>query len=86
MALGQLGPGATHVGKIEQRADQKIEFSFDHLLDVHEVAELLGVPASWVYKNVRRPGANRLPVIRVGKYLRFVEADVRTWIERMRRA
>lgn len=44
----------------------KLEHEPERLLRVEEVAELLRVPASWVYRN-----ANDLKAYRVGKYLRF---------------
>ena len=44
----------------------KLEHEPEKLLRVEEVAELLRVPASWVYRN-----ADDLRAYRVGKYLRF---------------
>ena len=44
----------------------KLEHEPETLLRVEEVAELLRVPASWVYRN-----ADDLKAYRVGKYLRF---------------
>jgi excisionase family DNA binding protein len=55
-----------------------------HLLNVHEVAELLQVPVSWVYERVRKRSLDRLPGYRLGKYWRFREADIQSWIERQR--
>ena len=54
------------------------------LLNVHQVAELLQVPVSWVYERVRKRSLERLPGYRLGKYWRFREAEVLTWIERQR--
>jgi excisionase family DNA binding protein len=54
------------------------------LLTVEEVAELLNVPASWVYGKTRRRSVGRIPGFRLGKYWRFREADVFAWIERQR--
>jgi len=51
------------------------------LLTVHEVAELLKVPVSWVYERTRRRGAERLPHIKLGKYLRFRREDVLGWLD-----
>jgi excisionase family DNA binding protein len=53
----------------------------NHLLTVREVAELLQVPVSWVYERVRKRSLERLPGYRLGKYWRFREAEVLTWIE-----
>jgi len=54
------------------------------LLTVEEVAELLKVPASWVYERTRRRGHERLPGFRLGKCWRFDESEVRAWLERQR--
>jgi excisionase family DNA binding protein len=51
------------------------------LLTVQQVAELLQVPVSWVYERVRKRSLERLPGYRLGKYWRFREAEVWTWIE-----
>ncbi len=53
----------------------------DRLLTVHEVADLLHVPVSWVYGRTRKRSVGRLPGIRLGKYWRFREEEVRTWVE-----
>jgi len=55
------------------------------LLTVHEVAELLNVPVSWVYERTRRRGAERLPHLKVGKYLRFRLHEVESYLEALRR-
>ena len=36
-----------------------------------DLAEYLGVPVGWVYKKTRRQGAERIPHLKLGKYLRF---------------
>jgi len=51
------------------------------LLTPQEVADLLGVPISWVYKRSERAASNRLPHIKLGKYLRFERAALERWIE-----
>jgi excisionase family DNA binding protein len=56
------------------------------LLTVHEVAELLQVPTSWVYERTRRGDSNQLPHLKLGKYLRFEQATVAEFIRRQRRA
>lgn len=55
------------------------------LLTVHEVAGFLRVPPSWVYERTRHRGRDRLPHIKVGKYLRFRPSDVETYLETLRR-
>jgi excisionase family DNA binding protein len=54
------------------------------LLTVHEVAELLKVPVSWVYEHTRKRGLAKLPHLKLGKYLRFEEPAVREFLERQR--
>jgi len=55
------------------------------LLTVHDVAGFLRVPASWVYERTRRRGRERLPHVKVGKYLRFRLSDLETYLETLRR-
>lgn len=52
------------------------------LLTVHEVAELLRVPVSWVYGRTRKRSLQRLPGYRLGKYWRFREEEIHAWVER----
>jgi len=51
------------------------------LLTVKEVAELLRVPVSWVYGRTRNRAQGRMPGYRLGKYWRFSEAEVLTWVK-----
>jgi predicted DNA-binding transcriptional regulator AlpA len=58
---------------------------FDDLLTVQDVARLLNVPASWVYEHTRSRGnsrVDRLPRIKLGKYVRFDPRAVRAFIAR----
>ena len=55
--------------------------SADELLTVSEVASALKVPDSWVYERTRRSGNDRIPHIKLGKYLRFRWAVVREWLD-----
>ena len=50
------------------------------LLTVHDVAELLQVPVSWVYEHTRRQCPNPLPYLKLGKYLRFHSADIANYL------
>ena len=52
-----------------------------HLLDVHEVAELLHVPVSWVYGRMRKRSLERLPGYRLGKYWSFHKDEVLAWVD-----
>jgi excisionase family DNA binding protein len=49
------------------------------LMTVAETARVLHVPVSWVYERTRR-GNERIPHIKLGKYLRFEIAAVRDWL------
>ena len=48
------------------------------LLDARQAGELLNVPHTWVLAEAR---ANRIPHIRLGKYVRFDAADLQLWWE-----
>lgn len=58
--------------------------TMERLLTVGEVADLLQVGPSWIYERTRRRGADRLPHIKLGKYLRFEEDAIRAFLERQR--
>ena len=49
----------------------------ERLLSAREVADLLLVPESWVRAETR---AGRLPHVELGRYRRYVEADVLAWL------
>ena len=55
------------------------------LLTVDEVAEILKGPRSWVYERSRERTPDRLPHIKLGKYLRFYRQDVLAYTEKLRR-
>jgi excisionase family DNA binding protein len=55
------------------------------LLTVTEIARTLNVPVSWVYERTRRRGAERIPHLKLGKYLRFEIDTVRSWLNGLRR-
>ena len=57
---------------------------WEGLLTVDDVAAMLKVPKSWIYDRTRQRGAERLPFIKLGKYLRFEESAVRTWVHARR--
>ena len=54
------------------------------LLTVEEIARTLHVPISWIYARTRKRGAERIPYIKLGKYLRFDIAAVRAWLNGLR--
>ena len=55
----------------------------DELMTVEEVAALLKVSKSWVYEHTRSrgvPRSERLPSIKLGKYVRFDAGSVRAFL------
>ena len=52
------------------------------LLTAEEVAERLAVPLSWV-REATRSGA--MPCVELGRYRRYVLADVEAWLESCKR-
>lgn len=55
------------------------------ILTVAQVAELLKVPISWVYKRTKRRAPDRLPHLKFGKYVRFEERAILAYIASQRR-
>ena len=51
-----------------------------------DAARFLNVTASWIYEHVRDDAADRLPVVKLGKYLRFDQRDLRDYIDAKRDA
>jgi excisionase family DNA binding protein len=56
--------------------------TLEHLLTPEEAAEVLRVKVSWLYQHTRRRGQDRIPFIKVGRYLRFREQDLQVYIDR----
>jgi predicted DNA-binding transcriptional regulator AlpA len=57
----------------------------EELIDVAAAAEILCVPASWVYQHARPKSdrlADPLPYHKVGRYTRFYESELRAWLVR----
>jgi excisionase family DNA binding protein len=48
------------------------------LLEVEDVADMLGMTTDWIYREVR---AGRLPHIRLGRYVRFRRESVDAWLD-----
>jgi excisionase family DNA binding protein len=55
------------------------------LLSVEEVASMLNVPRKWVYRRVGLKAPDGIPHVKIGKYLRFRESDLREYVERLRK-
>ena len=56
----------------------------DRLLTVGEAARFLNVTVSWVYEHVRPECQDRLPAVKLGKYLRFDARDLRAYVDAKR--
>ena len=50
------------------------------LLTAEDAATFLQVNISWIYEHARPQASDRLPVIKVGKYLRFDRRDLREYV------
>jgi excisionase family DNA binding protein len=76
-----LEPIKTPYGGNTKDADNRMY----RLLTVGEVAVVLNVPRKWVYRRVGLKPPQGIPYLKVGKYLRFRESDLREYVERLRR-
>jgi excisionase family DNA binding protein len=50
------------------------------LMTAAEVADLLGVPASWVYEQSRR---GQIPTVTLGRYRRYRRQAIEAWLEEL---
>ena len=62
------------------------EDAVGELLTVQDAARFLKVTVSWIYEHVRDDAQDRLPVLKLGKYLRFDLRDLRGYIDAKREA
>jgi excisionase family DNA binding protein len=70
-----------------QQTTGRVIHHLDELLTVDEVAALLKVSRSWVYERTRArhsQASERLPHIKIGKYVRFDRRALRTFLEQCR--
>jgi excisionase family DNA binding protein len=54
------------------------------LINVREAAQFLKVTPSWVYEHCRPGVEERLPFVKIGKYLRFERRELRAYVDRRR--
>jgi len=54
------------------------------LLTVHDTARFLKVSVTWVYEHVRPGTDDRLPHVKLGKYLRFDRRDLQAYVDAKR--
>jgi predicted DNA-binding transcriptional regulator AlpA len=74
-------PGSEVDFGIQKVAAGRERMDDTQLLSVQDVARLLRVPVSWVYEHTRPRCAAPLPHIKLGKYLRFLPADISKYLE-----
>jgi excisionase family DNA binding protein len=79
MAMASITSTKTDRNSVENRMD-------DALLTVQDAARFLNVTVSWIYEHVRDGAEDRLPVVKLGKYLRFDQRDLRDYIDAKRDA
>ena len=58
----------------------------DELLTVNDAARFLHVTVSWVYEHTRDDADDRLPFVKLGKYVRFDRTDLREYVDAKRHA
>jgi excisionase family DNA binding protein len=51
-----------------------------NLLTLEEMAAHLRVNQSWIYRQTKKRGPGSIPRLKIGKYLRFNEAEVISWL------
>jgi excisionase family DNA binding protein len=59
-------------------------FFSSRYLNIDQVAEIIGVPKSFIYRRTARGHGDPIPHYRLGGHLRFKLDDVEDWIERHR--
>lgn len=60
---------------------RKPTIDYSQILTVEELAARMKVGKSWIYEKTRSRSGDPLPVLRIGKYIRFYWPDVSDWIE-----
>jgi len=77
--------GDSEIDYAAKRAATGGEAAETKFLTVHEVADLLQVPVSWVYGQLRERCTEPLPGYRIGKYWRFRASEILLWVESRKR-
>ena len=70
--------------EVQTDPEPETDLGDDALLTVHDTARLLKVSVTWVYEHVRPDTDDRLPFLKLGKYLRFDRRDLQTYIDTKR--
>lgn len=80
---GQLELSAELERRFERSVEGEGANRGDRLLIADEVAELLRVTKAWVYAETR---GDRLPHVRLGRYVRYRASAISSWIAEQERA
>ena len=83
-------PSGTHEFPLDHTPTPAMTTALDacdenRFLAVHEVADLLQVPVSWIHGRMRTRSTDKLPAYRIGKYWRFREEEIVIWLQSYRR-
>ena len=77
--------GNGHDQSVASFRQAHIESQLEELLTVEEVSAILKVPKSWVYEQTRKRGLEKMPHIKLGRYLRFEEKAVVLYVSKHRK-
>jgi excisionase family DNA binding protein len=72
------------VHELETTSTLSVDPEDDGLMTPQEAARFLKVSVSWVYEHVRPEAQDRLPYMKLGKYLRFDARDLRAYVDAKR--
>jgi hypothetical protein len=70
--------------EIAMASTPSVDSGNNTLLTPQDAARFLKVSVSWVYEHVRPEAQDRLPVMKLGKYLRFDARDLRAYVDAKR--
>ena len=66
----------------EQQSPQQLDlFLESRYLNIEQVAAIVGVPKSFIYRRTARGHGDPIPHYRIGSHLRFKPDDIEEWIE-----
>ena len=60
---------------------EQLQLPLSPYLTIEQVASLIGVPKSFIYRRTARGHGDPIPHYRLGGHLRFKLADIEEWIE-----
>lgn len=71
--------------KEERKPPEQLQLSFGStFLDIDQVADMMRVPKSFIYRRTAKGHDDPIPNYRLGRHLRFKLEDVEGWIENHR--